>query len=76
MRAPIIPVAAKNKFLSIGTEHRKGVETLIPADLFDILAIEIAEIHVEWKSSFVFVVAAKNDMLAIGSKVRRPVGLL
>jgi hypothetical protein len=76
MRAAVIAVAAENEFFTVWTEHREGVEAFVATDLFHILSLEVAEIHIEWKTSFIFMIAAKDKMLAIGREIRCPVGLL
>ena len=74
-RTAIVAVAAENDLLSVRTEHRKGIEAFIMTDLFDVLSIKVAQIHVERETSFIFMIAAEDDVLSVGREIRSPVGL-
>jgi hypothetical protein len=74
--AAVIAVAAKNKFLSIRAKHGESIESFIPAYLLDILSVKIHLVHIERKTPLVLMVTAEYNMFTIGSKIRRPVGLL
>ena len=74
MGTPIVSVAGEHDLPPIITKHGECIKTFIATNFPDITPIGIHCIHVERKSSFVFMVAAEDDP-SIGQKVRRPIGL-
>ena len=74
MSAPVISVAAEKDLFTIRAKHGERIEAIIPAYLFKPMAADICEIHVERKTSCVFMVTAKNDVISIGSKTGGPIG--
>src|SRR5215213_6077084 len=51
--AAVVPVAAKNNFLSVRAEHGEGIEAFVTADLYDIASISIHHIHVKREAALV-----------------------
>src|SRR5437868_2684417 len=76
MSAAVVSVTTENNFFTIGAKHRKCIEAVIPAYFFKPFPAEIGYIHIEWKTPRIFMIAAKNNMLTIGSKIRSPVCLI
>ncbi len=65
MCTAIIPVATENYFFAIPAEHWECIKTFIAAYLLQSFSVDIGNIHVEGKTSFVFMIAAKNYMLPV-----------
>ena len=70
----VITVRGPHKFLPIGRKHWECVEITIRSYLFDACSIKVYHKQVKVVSFCRLVVARKNDLFAIGSKKRRPVG--
>src|SRR5712664_2992973 len=75
MAATVITIAAEHDLSAIRRKHGESIKTLIPAYLFQSLSIYAGNIHIEREAPGIFLVAAKNNMLSIGQKIRRPIGL-
>ena len=74
MSAAVIAVAAEQYSLTIVTKHGKSIKTIVTGDLFNVTAVRIHDVHMKRKTSFVFMITAKNYS-AIRQKVWRPVSL-
>src|SRR6266487_4926960 len=75
MTTTIIAVRGEHYFFSVMAEHGECIKTFVTAYLLKATAIKVYKIHIERKTTFVFMIAAENNILSIRCKVGCPVSL-
>lgn len=75
MPAAVVAVRGEDELFTIGAKHGESIKALVTAYLFQPCTVKVYQVHIKRKAALILMVTAKNNMLAVRCKVRRPVGI-
>jgi hypothetical protein len=60
--AAVVAVTAEDDLPAVGAEHGKRIKRFVVADFLRTGAVRFQDVHIKWKATLVFVVAAKDHV--------------